>query len=136
MTDVFSKRKRSLIMSSNRGSGNRSTERRLRARLVAAGISGWRINARDVHGKPDFVFDQKKTVVFVDGCFWHGCTRCRNIPATNRSFWKNKIEGNKRRDAAVTRKLRKEGWLVLRFWEHQLRLDPEKCLAKLKKLTK
>lgn len=123
-------------MSANRGSGNRSTERRLRAKL-AARISGWRVNAKEVHGKPDFVFEQKRIAVFVDGCFWHGCTRCRNIPATNRSFWKRKIEGNKRRDTSVSRKLRKDGWRVLRFWEHQMRLEPEKCLAKIKdKLSK
>jgi len=132
MTDVFSKQKRSSIMSANRGSGNRSTEQRLRARLAAAGISGWRINAQDVYGKPDFVFDQEKIAIFVDGCFWHGCCKCRNIPATNRSFWENKINGNKRRDAAVTRRLRRDGWRVLRFWEHQLRVEPRKCLEKVK----
>jgi DNA mismatch endonuclease (patch repair protein) len=133
MTDVFSKQKRASIMSANRGSGNRSTERRLRARLVAAGISGWRVNAKNVLGKPDFVFDQEKVIVFVDGCFWHGCVHCRNIPATNRPFWKRKIEGNKRRDVAVSRKLRKEGWRVLRFWEHQIRQEPDRCLEIVKR---
>ena len=132
MSDVFTRQKRSLIMSANRGSGNRSTERSLRARLVAAGISGWRINAKDIPGKPDFVFDKENLAVFVDGCFWHGCANCRNIPATNRPFWKRKIEGNKRRDIAVSRKLRKDGWRVLRFWEHQIRREPERCLKKLR----
>lgn len=133
MTDVFSKRKRSSIMSANRGSGNRSTERRLMAKLVVSKTSGWRMNAKDVHGKPDFVFDRERLAIFVDGCFWHGCPRCRNIPATNRPFWKKKIEGNKLRDAIVSRKLRKDGWSVLRFWEHQLRLELEGCFAKIKK---
>lgn len=132
MTDVFSKQKRASIMSANRGSGNRSTERRLRARLVAAGISGWRVNAKDLLGKPDFAFDQEKVVVFVDGCFWHGCTHCRNIPATNRLFWKRKIEGNRRRDAMISSKLRKDGWSVLRFWEHQIRREPDRCLRRVK----
>ena len=132
MTDVFSKRKRSSIMASNRGSGNRSTEGRLRAKLVSAKISGWRINAKDVYGKPDFVFDKKRIAVFVDGCFWHGCKQCRNIPTTNRSFWKKKIEGNKHRDVLVSRKLRREGWCVTRFWEHEVRKELDKCVDKIR----
>jgi DNA mismatch endonuclease (patch repair protein) len=134
MTDVFSKQERSSIMSKNRGSGNRSTEWRLRARLVAARISGWRVNARDVYGKPDFVFDAEKIAIFVDGCFWHGCPRkCRNIPATNHEFWLKKIEDNKKRDRVVSRRLRKEGWHIIRFWEHRLRKEPEKCLELIKR---
>lgn len=134
MTDVFSKRKRSSIMSSNRGSGNRSTEGRLRAKLVSAKISGWRINAKDVYGKPDFVFDKKRIAVFVDGCFWHGCKQCRNIPTTNRSFWKKKIEGNTNRDVVVSRKLRREGWHVIRFWEHEIRKELDRCVVKIKRI--
>lgn len=132
MTDVFSKQKRSSIMSKNRGTGNRSTEWRLRARLVAARISGWRVNAKDVYGKPDFAFDAEKIAVFVDGCFWHGCAKHRTIPATNHEFWLKKIEGNQRRDRAVSRKLRKDGWQVLRFWEHQLRQEPRRCLERIR----
>jgi G:T-mismatch repair DNA endonuclease (very short patch repair protein) len=69
MADTFSKEKRSQIMAAVLGKNNRSTERRLRAGLVSAGISGWRINAADFAGKPDFVFDEQKiaflsTVVF------------------------------------------------------------------------
>jgi DNA mismatch endonuclease (patch repair protein) len=131
MADVFTAKKRSSIMSMNRGTGNRSTEWRLRARLVAAKISGWRVNAKDVYGRPDFVFDNEKIAIFVDGCFWHGCAKHRNIPATNHEFWLNKIEGNRRRDRVVVRKLRKEGWGVIRFWEHQVRTEPEKCLGKI-----
>lgn len=131
MSDVFPKQKRSLIMSANRGSGNRSTEVQLRVRLAAHKISGWRISAKDIHGKPDFVFDRERVAVFVDGCFWHGCKTCRNIPATNRKFWTDKIEGNKRRDKAVTRSLRRNGWIVIRFWEHQVRREPQKCIRKI-----
>lgn len=131
MSDVFTKQKRSLIMSANRGSGNRSTEMQLRVRLAAHKISGWRINAKDIHGKPDFVFDRERVAVFVDGCFWHGCKTCRNIPATNRKFWVEKIEGNKRRDKAVTRSLRRDGWVVIRFWEHQVRREPQECIRKI-----
>jgi DNA mismatch endonuclease (patch repair protein) len=109
MSDVFTKQKRSSIMAANRGSGNRSTELNLRVRLAANKISGWRLNAKDIFGKPDFVFDRERVAVFVDGCFWHGCKSCRNVPVTNRDFWLKKIEGNQHRDKAVNRKLRKDG---------------------------
>jgi DNA mismatch endonuclease (patch repair protein) len=131
MSDVFTRQKRSLIMAANRGSGNRSTEVKLRVRLAAHKISGWRINGKDIYGKPDFVFDRERLAVFVDGCFWHGCKTCRNIPATNRKFWAKKIEGNKQRDKAVTRKLRRNGWAVIRFWEHQVRREPQRCIQQI-----
>jgi DNA mismatch endonuclease (patch repair protein) len=129
MSDVFSKAKRSEVMAAVRGRGNRSTEWRLRARLISSGLSGWRVHATDVSGKPDFAFDEAKVAVFVDGCFWHGCHRCRNIPATNREFWSNKIGKNKKRDQKVTRLLKKSGWQVVRFWEHELKREPSKCLT-------
>src|SRR3990167_1951072 len=121
MSDVFSKRKRSQLMSAVRSKGNRSTEGRLRYRLVSAGVSGWLLHDQRVIGKPDFVFPRGKLAVFVDGCFWHGCASCRNIPVTNRKFWKRKILANKKRDQNVKATLRKSGWRALRFWEHEVR---------------
>jgi DNA mismatch endonuclease (patch repair protein) len=128
MTDVFTKKKRSQVMACIAGRGNRSTEWRLRARLISAGVSGWRVNAKDIVGKPDFAFDSAKVAVLVDGCFWHGCRHCRNIPATNREFWSKKIAANRKRDRQVSRTLRRSGWTVLRFWEHELKRNPNRCL--------
>lgn len=128
MTDVFSKEKRSQIMSANRSSGNKSTEWSLRSRIVKLGLSGWRVNVRNLTGKPDFVFEHERVVIFVDGCFWHGCNVCRKTSLSNRKYWSSKIERNKRRDRAVTRKLRSDGWLVLRFWEHQIQRRPVVCI--------
>lgn len=120
-------------MAANRGRRNKATEWRLRARLVASGISGWRMNAADIEGKPDFAFDKARVVVFVDGCFWHGCPlKCRNIPAANHDFWLRKITGNKKRDRLVNRRLKRSGWRVLRFWEHDLRRRPEDVLQHVK----
>lgn len=133
MADVFPKQKRSQIMSANRGKANRSTELRLRVRLSAHGISGWKLNSADVLGKPDFTFDRERVVVFVDGCFWHGCRHCRNIPATNREFWSKKIEGNRQRDRSVTRNLRRAGWHVVRIWEHEMRRAPEDCIRRIER---
>ena len=67
--------------------------------------------------RPDFVFRRERVVVFVDGCFWHGCPRHATRPKQNRTFWDAKIAGNKARDARVSRGLRKAGWKVLRIWE-------------------
>ena len=83
------------------------------------GIKGWRRH-QSMFGNPDFVFAQAKIAVFVDGCFWHGCPNHCRMPKTNREYWENKIEKNKRRDRKVTRVLRSEDWNVIRIWEHEL----------------
>jgi DNA mismatch endonuclease, patch repair protein len=58
-----------------------------------------------------------KLAVFVDGCFWHGCAKCRDLPATNVEFWRAKIKGNRKRDRRVSRRLRRAGWTVVRIRE-------------------
>ena len=116
MPDVFTKAKRSEVMSRIRSRGNRDTELRLIALMREHGITGWRRHAR-VFGKPDVVFRAAKLAVFVDGCFWHGCPRHATMPANNRPFWKAKLTRNAARDRDVTRTLRKAGWRVLRVWE-------------------
>ena len=60
--------------------------------------------------------------VFVDGCFWHGCPSHATWPKRNADWWRRKIEGNVARDADTDERLRREGWLVLRIWEHE---DPD-----------
>lgn len=66
----------------------------------------------------DIAFPSKKMAVFIDGCFWHGCTEHRNIPEHNRTWWQSKIDQNQSRDGDTDEKLRDAGWLVLRYWEH------------------
>ena len=107
-------------MSSVRSIGNRSTELKLRMQLVRSGIRGWRSQVKEVPGTPDFLFDAEHVAIFVDGCFWHGCKRCSHVMKTNPSFWKAKIERNRQRDCEITRRLKQEGFRVLRFWEHDL----------------
>ncbi|MDR1011247.1 MAG: very short patch repair endonuclease [Opitutaceae bacterium] len=134
MSDVFSKRKRSAIMRAVRSSANESTEKRLIAIFRASKITGWR-RKYPLHGNPDFVFPQKRIVIFVDGCFWHGCPEHYRRPSSRREYWDAKILRNQRRDRAVTRMLRASGWRVIRLWEHSLthRVEP-KTIARLKKL--
>ncbi|MBI4897602.1 MAG: very short patch repair endonuclease [Actinobacteria bacterium] len=69
--------------------------------------------------RPDIVFTKLKLAVFVDGCFWHGCTAHRTIPRSNHDFWRRKIEGTRFRDEAQTKLLRSSGWAVIRVWEHE-----------------
>ncbi len=116
MADIFTKAKRSEVMSRIRSHGNRGTELRLIALMRAHGITGWRRNA-PLFGKPDFVFRTARLAVFVDGCFWHACPRHATMPRNNRAFWKAKLTRNAARDREVTRTLRKAGWRVLRVWE-------------------
>jgi DNA mismatch endonuclease (patch repair protein) len=119
MSDVFTKTKRSAVMSRIRGSGNKDTELRLIAIFRAHKIVGWRRGHHRV-GKPDFIFPREKLVVFVDGCFWHGCPTHATWPRQNAEFWRTKILKNQKRDRAVNRLLKKAGWRVVRIWEHAL----------------
>ena len=123
---------RSRTMAAVKSTGNRSTERVLRARLVRSGLRGWRMHAKDAAGCPDFVFDAARVAVFVDGCFWHGCPTCHRPPSSNREYWTNKVARNRTRDRRNTRALRAGGWKVLRVWEHSLKLDPSAVLRRLR----
>lgn len=124
MPDIFSRQKRSEVMSRIRGSGNKGTELRLIQVFRNSGITGWRRH-HGLHGKPDFVFPKLRLAVFVDGCFWHGCPKHATQPKANRKFWRDKIASNMARDRHVNRRLRKMGWRVLRIWEHELRRKDE-----------
>lgn len=133
MSDVFTKAKRSDVMSRIRGHGNKDTELALAKLFRAHGITGWR--RRQLHfGKPDFTFRRERVVVFVDGCFWHGCPKHSNLPINNRPFWKKKLSANIARDRLVTRTLRKHGWRVLRIWEHDLSKNPGGCIRRVQTL--
>ena len=118
---------RSRHMSSVRGRGNRTTEKRLRAAIVGAGIRGWKMHPR-IPGTPDFCFHAQAVAIFVDGCFWHGCEQCGHYPRHNARFWRAKISRNRERDALTTLTLRGNGYTVLRFWEHDLSRDLQNCI--------
>ena len=130
--DVFSRKKRSEVMSKVRSTGNKSTEMAFQALLRSGGITGWRKHYR-VTGRPDFAFPAWKVAVFVDGAFWHGRPGCK-MPKTNAAFWRAKIEENKRRDRRVARSLRKAGWSVLRIWDVDLKRRPEACVSRLRRV--
>jgi len=134
MADVFSKAKRSDVMSRIRGRGNKDTELRLAFLLRQNSITGWRRHL-PLAGRPDFAFPKHKVAIFVDGCFWHCCPRCVNVPASNTDFWLTKLETNVRRDRRVNRELKSVGWKVVRVWEHELR-KPEGVMRQIARLLK
>lgn len=112
---------RSTNMANIRGRDT-SPEMLLRKALWQNGFR-FRVNFRVVGIRPDIVFTARKLVVFVDGCFWHGCPQHYVMPRTRPEFWSDKLETNTRRDRKQTVGLMENGWRVLRFWEHEIETD-------------
>ncbi len=131
MADVLTKEQRSYNMSRIKGK-NTKPELLFRKYLFSKGLKGYRIGYK-LTGKPDIVFPKYKIAMFVDGCFWHRCPKCFVKPATNINFWKKKIDGNVRRDKEINKILKKEGWKVIRFWEHEIKKDLQKCYSEVEK---
>ena len=107
-----------------RANGPRNTrpELRLRRALYAAGLR-YRVDTRpepDLRCRADVLFSRHRLAVFVDGCYWHGCPKHFKAPKRNSEWWVEKIEDIVRRDARTTTELAGRGWLVFRFWEHDL----------------
>lgn len=84
-------------------------------------------------GRPDIVFPGRKVVVFVDGCFWHMCPSHFTMPKKNRTFWEAKLKRNVARDHEVNNALDKQGWKVIRVWEHEIRDDLDCCVASVER---
>lgn len=97
----------------------------------------YRVHARpikDWNRRADIVFPRAKIAVFVNGCFWHGCPKHYKEPKTNAEYWVPKIERNVERDAETSLRLKSEGWLVIRLWEHEdLAKGSEKAAKKIQK---
>lgn len=129
MSDVLTEEQRRYNMSRIKGRDT-GPELKLRKTLFRMGVRGYRLNSK-LPGKPDLVFIRKRLAVFIDGCFWHKCPNHFVKPETRTEFWMNKIDGNVRHDDAVNAKLKDTGWRVLRFWEHEIRENPEKVVLKI-----
>jgi DNA mismatch endonuclease, patch repair protein len=129
MTDVLTPDQRKLNMSRIRGK-NTSPEIVIRKLLYSRGVRGYRIHY-NLPGKPDIVFIKKRISIFIDGCFWHKCPIDFKEPESRKEFWMNKINSNVERDMKVNKKLQIDEWLVLRFWEHEVRKKPEEVVNKI-----
>ncbi|WP_457562745.1 very short patch repair endonuclease [Caminibacter pacificus] len=96
----------------------------------------YRKNDKTIFGKPDFVFKKKKIAIFCDSEFWHGYNYLVKGERfkTNIDFWEKKILRNIERDKEVNEKLKKDGWIVLRFWGKEIEKELETCVNKIKKV--
>ena len=130
--DTFTQEERSRIMRAVKGKDT-TLEKKVCSALWRSGLL-FRKHLSSLPGKPDIVFTRRRLAVFIDSCFWHGCSSHLRMPKSNLDYWKAKIERNKARDKATTQKLESDGWLVLRFWEHEVREDLERCLSKVRSL--
>src|SRR3989344_1741949 len=119
MADVFTKKKRSEIMSRIR-SKNTDIEKSVFSFLKNKGIR-FRRHYKNVSGNPDIAVPPAKKAVFIDGDFWHGYKFNKSKQKLPKKYWLQKITNNIKRDKKVNRILKKSGWKVLRFWEHDLR---------------
>ncbi len=129
--DTFTKDKRSKIMSRIKSYDTKPEV--LLKKYLANRIQNIESNVSYLLGKPDIVIKSKKTIIFLNGCFWHhhhNCSRA-NLPKSNKTYWVPKIKNNVKRDIRVRRTLRRMGWSVITVWECQVRR-----LDKFSKLTK
>lgn len=127
--DVFTKKKRSEIMSKIR-SKNTAIEKTVFRELGKRGIYFQR-HYNKVAGNPDIALPRKKTAIFIDGDFWHGYNFSKNKKRLPKKYWIAKIEGNIKRDKINRAKLRKEGWKVLKIWEHEIEKNLGKAMEKI-----
>lgn len=116
MVDHISKEKRSKVMSAIK-SKNTKPELALMNTLTEEGIE---FEPHYGEEKIDIAFPEKKIAIFVDGCFWHRCPLHGHTPKSNQDYWIPKLNKNIERDKAKNARLKKSGWIVKRFWEHEL----------------
>lgn len=121
MTDVMTPEQRSRCMAAVKGKDTKP-EMIVRKYLFSRGLR-YRVQVRKLPGSPDIVLPKYKTVIFVNGCFWHGHEGCRyfRLPKSNVEFWERKISHNKARDISNTAVLNIMGWRVIRVWECDIR---------------
>jgi len=137
MTDVHNRQTRSYNMSQIKGK-NTKPEILIRKYLFAKGFR-YRLHDKKLPGKPDIVLPKYKTVIFINGCFWHGHYNCKYyvIPKTRTDWWLSKISRNKQLDIENFTRLKSEGWNVITIFECELKINQEKTLDKiLSKLDK
>ncbi|MDD4902326.1 MAG: very short patch repair endonuclease [Patescibacteria group bacterium] len=129
MADVFSKEKRSEIMSKIR-SKNTKAEVLVFRELRRRGIY-FQKHYKRAPGSPDIALPRKKVAIFIDGDFWHGYRFNKENSRLPKKYWRAKIEGNIKRDRKNRLLLQKAGWRVARIWEHKIEKDFEETLLKL-----
>jgi len=122
--DKISKQRRSAVMSTIRSRGTKFESDFIKA-LRTKTRKSFRLNVKELRGKPDIVFDKYQTCVFLDSDFWHGWQYPRWKHLLKNDFWRNKIEANRKRDKKNTAWLRRNSWIVIRTWEHNIKKNIE-----------
>ncbi len=130
MADIFTKKKRSEVMSRIR---SEDTKPELEVRKVLFAM-GYRYKLHYGEYSIDIAMPKKKIAIFIDGCFWHGCPQHFRLPKSNVSFWETKIKSNLKRDRKVNKALKSNGWKVVRVREHEIRKNKSIYLRRLKRL--
>ena len=132
MADILTPEQRSYCMSRIRGKDT-SIELQLRSALHGRGLR-FRKNVMSLPGRPDIVFPRTRVAVFIDGDFWHGF-RFSQWADRLSAYWASKIERNRARDVKNFRRLRREGWRVVRVWEHQVKMDLDGCAGRIARIV-
>ena len=133
--DKLSEKERSERMSRIRSRGTKFEEDFIYA-LKKATRKKIKTHTRSIRGCPDIIFEKNKVCVFLDSDFWHGWQYPRWKHLLKNDFWRNKIENNRKRDKKTTQYLRKNGWTVLRIWEHEINIKNNKSIEKIVKKIK
>lgn len=120
--DILSTAKRSELMSKIRSRGTKFEKDFINA-LQKITRKSFQTNVLSIKGKPDIVFQKDKVCVFLDSDFWHGWYYPKWKHLLKNDFWRNKIENNRKRDKRTSLILRKQGWKVIRIWEHEIKTD-------------
>lgn len=128
MTDNLTHQQRKYCMSQVKGKDT-GLEKTIRSELQRRGYR-FRKHLGSLPGKPDIVFPRKKVAVFIDGDFWHGY-RFTTWKDALSPFWQEKISNTRLRDQRNFRKLRKDGWTVIRIWQHQIKRNSEACIDRI-----
>lgn len=124
---------RSKMMRAIKSTNNKSTEQKFKKALSDAGLTNFHVNTKII-GNPDLFFPSYNVVIFLDGCFWHGCPKCGHIPKSNSLYWYTKIERNKERDINQRSALREQGFQVAQYWEHELKENMSRCINLLENI--
>lgn len=87
-----------------------------------------------IYGNPDFIIKRRKIAIFIDSCFWHKCRYHFIPPKSHKEYWDTKIVRNVVRDKHVNKVLRRNGWIVIRIWEHSIKIHPQRSIKKIKQV--
>ena len=132
MSDNLTKEQRSKCMSNIRSKWT------LQERKIHNYLKGNKIKHKmhpTLTGNPDILLINSNTLLFLHGCFWHKCPKCYKEPKTRKKYWIPKIENNVKRDRKNLRILKKQGYKVIKIWEHEIKKDFEKVLKRIIKFS-